>query len=411
MNNSDEINLNQILQIFTARWKYLVTLALLFTLCALIKHKYFPSYSGAGKIIIKDISNNQLQSIIGHVAGVGGEMKISDLKGSGQIERAEALLDVHEFYVNVANRLLEIKNAKHNFFLSDFFSSFEKNENDPEYIHDVANKLANLITFNSRKADVLIVDVKTSNRFFTVVLTNVVLREAQKNLIDRELSELNRAEDYFNQEIRSVRGRINNIENVTASKLKAGQKFSIDMERGESLKYIGELRKNINNLKMAISNNESKISELKRNVKIYIAKNETGTISKFTEATQVKFLEDESNDLRLELKTYESYLKNFEQQKNSAVPFQYEMEKMNVNHEFEYKMYSSLNDSLARLGLQKTYVKNKIEVLEFERISRVHSNPHLLLLILAALTLSQITGIFGIYLYELFKPHELVFKY
>ena len=77
---------------------------------------------------------------------------------------------------------------------------------------------------------------------------------------------------------------------------------------------------------------------------------------------------------------------------------------MNANHDIENKIYSSLNDSLGRIGLQKTYVRNKVEVLETERLSRVHSSPSLLIMILISLTLSQIVGFFGIYLYELFKP-------
>ena len=69
MKNSDEISLHQILKIFTQRWKYLIVLALVFLLGALIRHKYFPSYPGSGKLIIKDVRNSQLQSVISQVVG------------------------------------------------------------------------------------------------------------------------------------------------------------------------------------------------------------------------------------------------------------------------------------------------------------------------------------------------------
>ncbi|MGZ3809554.1 MAG: hypothetical protein ACXVCE_15835, partial [Bacteriovorax sp.] len=158
MNTSDEISLHQILQIFTRRWKYLLMLSLVFTLGALIKHKYFPSYPGTGKLIIKDVRNSQLQSIIGHVAGVGAEIATPELKGDDLVARAEALLDIHEFYVAVTNRLLDIKHDVKNPALESFFSSFNKDENDPEFVHEVANKISNMITFNSSKADVLSID-------------------------------------------------------------------------------------------------------------------------------------------------------------------------------------------------------------------------------------------------------------
>ena len=92
MNTNDEINLHQILQIFTKRWKYLFILSLFFTLGALIKHKYFPVYPGTGKLIIKDVRNSQLQSILGHAAGLGGEIPSIETKGDDSVTRAETLL-------------------------------------------------------------------------------------------------------------------------------------------------------------------------------------------------------------------------------------------------------------------------------------------------------------------------------
>lgn len=410
MNTSDEISLHQILQIFTKRWKYLIALALVFTLGALSKHKYFPSYPGSGKLIIKDVRNSQLQSIIGHAAGLGGEISSPEVKGDDPVGRAVALLDIHEFYVATTKRLLELNQEQKIAALDYFFSEFKRSRDNPEFVHEVANRLSRLISFNPSKADILEVSAKSNNRELTVILVNETLLEAQNNLINRELDDLNRAEAYFRLEIDGVRGRLDRIENSTVRKMQKNQIFSVDSERGESSKYMGELRKNINDTRIALSNNESKIAELKNKINVSSV-SETGVISKFNESSQVKLLEDENKDLNLELKTYQSYLKNFEGQKNGLVPFQYELEKMNANHDFEYKMYASLNDSLARLGLQKTYVKNKVEILELERISRVHSSPPLLIMILIALTVSQVFGIFSIYFYELFKPSVTAYKY
>ena len=404
MNTSDEINLHQILQIFTKRWKYLFILALIFTLGALIKHKYFPSYPGSGKIIIKDVRNSQLQSIIGHAAGLAGDLPSAEIKGDDPASRAEALLDIHDFYLAIAVHLLKVKNDEHNISLINFFKEFKLSENDPEFVHDVANKLSTLISFNTTKTDILEIDVKTNNKDFSVILVNETLIEARENLIDREVSDLNRAENYFKLEIEGVRTRLDQIENSTVTKMQQNQIISVDNEKGESSKYIGELKKNINNAKIVLSNNESKISDLQTSIKASLVKKDSGVISKFNEVSQVRALEGENKDLNLELNTYKSYLKNFENQKSKLVPFQYEIEKMNANHDFEYKIYASLNDSLARIGLQKIYVTNKIEILEMERMSHVHSSPPLLIMILIALTISQVFGIFSIYIYELFKP-------
>lgn len=402
MNTSDEISLHQILQIFTARWKFFVVLALIFSLGALSKHKYFPTYPGSGKLIIKDVRNSQLQSIIGHAAGVMGDSVSAEFKGDEPAARAMVLLDIHDFYVDVAKRLLNIKLTQKLPALDRFFLDFRDYQNNPEFIHEVANKLNSMISFNA-KGDILEVDVKTGSRELSVYLVNETLNLAQNNLMMRELEELNRAEAYFQLEINGVRSRLDKIEATTVKKMQKNQIFSVDSEKGESSRYMAELKKNINDTQISISNNLSKISELKTKIKVSGNKN-TGLISKFNEAAQIRLLEDENVDLGLELKTYQNYLKSFESQKTGLVPFQYEIEKMNANHDFEYKIYASLNDSLARIGLQKTYAKNKVEILEQERFSHVRSSPSFTIMLLLALCISQVFGIFGIYLYELFKP-------
>lgn len=402
MNTSDEVSLQQILHIFSKRWKYLIVLALVFLLGALIKHKYFPTYPGTGKLIIKDVRNSQLQSVISHVAGPGTELAVSESKGDDLVTRAETLLDTHEFYYKVAERLLALKHEGPNNALEIFFKKYKLKEADPEFLHLVANDLSAILTFLPSKSDVLIINSKSGNRELSVILVNETLKEAQNNLIERELEDLNRAESYFKLEIDGVRSKLDRIENSTVRKMQKNQVLSVDMEKGESAKYISELRKSINTTKMTLSNNEGKIQELQDKIKNSHIKN-VGVISKFNESSQVKILEDENKDLSLELKTYQAYLKNFENQKNGLVPFQYELEKMNANHDFEYKMYASLSDSLARIGLQKTYVKNKVEILELERNSNVRSSPGLIILILISLMISQVIGIFSIYVYELFK--------
>lgn len=402
MSPNEEITLNQLLQIFTKRWRYLLILALVFMLGALIKHKFFPMYPGTGKLIIKDVRNSQLQLVLSSVAGPGTDSS-PDAKGEDVLESAETVLDTHEFYVNLAKRLISLKNENNNPVLTTFFKKIRGNEMDSEFPHDVANVLSGLLNFSKSKGGVLVISSKTYNRELSVVIVNEALLEAQKNIIDRELDDLNRAESYFALEIQNVRSRLDGIENSTVKKLQKNQILSVDMEKGDSSKYISELKKNINDTKIAISNNESRIKSLNEKIKERGGQ-DLGVISKFNESSQVKMLQEQNKDLDIELKTYQTYLRSYESQKTGLVPMQYEIQKMNASHDFEYKMFASLNDSLARIGLQKTYVRNKVDVLERERISRVKSSPSLMVMILISLMLSQVTGVFSIYLYELFQP-------
>lgn len=404
MNSNEEISLHQVLQIFTKRWKYLLLLALVFTLAALVKHKYFPMYPGSGKLIIKDVRNSQLQLVLSSVAGAANESSL-DNKGDDVVERAETILDTHEYYVALANRLIQAKNEQNNQALKTFLKKIDGNESDPEYAHDVANRLSGMISFTSSKGGILVINTKTYNRELSVLITNEALEEAQKNIIDRELEDLNRAESYIQVEIDSVKSRLDSIENSTVKKLQKNQILSVDSEKGDSSKYISELKKNINDTKITISNNESRIKALNEKIKSAGGAKDLGVISKFNETSQVKMLEDQNKDLNTELKTYQSYLRTYENQKTGLVPMQYELQKMNANHDFEYKMFASFNDSLARIGLQKTYAKNKVDILERERLSKVRSSPSVLIMVLISLMLSQVIGMFSIYVYELFKPN------
>ena len=404
MNSNEEITLHQVLLIFTKRWKYLLMLALIFALSALVKHKYFPTYPGSGKLIIKDVRNSQLQLVLSSVAGPGTETPTSEVKGEDVVDRAQIVLDTHEYYVALAQRLLQIRKETGNISLKNYFKKFEGNDSNPEYIHDVANALSSVISFNSAKGGVLVINVKTNNRELSVLVVNEALKEAQKNIIERELEDLDRAENYFHAEIDNVRGRLDGIENSTVKKLQKNQILSVDVEKGDSSKYISELKKNINDTSIAISNNLSRINSLNEKIKNGGAR-DLGVISKFNESSQVKVLEGENKDLEIELKTYKTYLRSYENQKTGLVPMQYEIQKMNANHDFEYKIFASLNDSLARIGLQKTYVKNKVDILEQERFSRVRSSPSLAIMLLISLMLSQVIGMFSIYVYELFKPN------
>ena len=404
MNSNEEITLHQVLLIFTKRWKYLLLLALIFVLGALVKHKYFPMYPGSGKLIIKDVRNSQLQLVLSSVTGPGAESTFSDVKGEDVVDRAETVLDTHEYYTALASRLLKIEKETENLTLNNFFKRYEGSQADPEYVHDIANVLSGMISFNSAKGGVLVINAKTYNRELSVLIVNEALKEAQKNIIDRELEDLNRAENYFNEEITNVRNRLDGIENSTVKKLQKNQILSVDVEKGDSSKYISELKKNINDTKITISNNEGRIKALIEKIKASGTK-DLGVISKFNESSQVKMLEDQNKDLHIELVTYQSHLRNYENQKTGLVPMQYEIQKMNANHDFEYKIFASLNDSLARIGLQKTYVKNKVDILEQERFSRVKSSPSLAIMMVISLMLSQVIGMFSIYVYELFKPN------
>ena len=126
--------------------------------------------------------------------------------------------------------------------------------------------------------------------------------------------------------------------------------------------------------------------------------------SKFSGGAQIKNLTAENKELQAKLRSQQRTLKNYGKKQKGLLPFQQEIEKMKAKYTYEYKVYESLRSSLAKVGLQKTYIKNKIEILEPEFIERIKSRPGLLVMVFLAVMLSQVLGIGLIYLWELFKP-------
>jgi capsular polysaccharide biosynthesis protein len=401
----DEISMHQVLQIFTKRWKYLLVLGLVGVLGALIKHKYMPSYPAKGRLIIKDVRNSQLQNLLSQVVGSIGNVVGAEEKGDNAVTRSAIVLDTHEFYFSLAKKLKmdgqkDDLSKKISFHL---FNKFKKYEKDPEYDHRVAHYLRRIIGFSPANGGQLIIRVKTRNRHLSVWLVNAALQMAKGTLIERELKDLEQAESFFKKEMGVVRDRLDRIESSTISKMQNQQVLSLDAERGESSKYMNELKKEINEIRIKLTANKRRINSLIRKWKKR-KRNSSAVISKFNERSQIKALKDENKDLSLRLVTLKGHLKKFEKKKKGLLPFQHDIEKRKANYILEYKVYESLRDRLSRIGLQKTYVKNRVEVLENERSSRVHSSPGLIMMVLIAVMISQVVGMGWIYLYELFKP-------
>src|SRR5690606_39125980 len=108
------------------------------------------------------------------------------------------------------------------------------------------------------------------------------------------------------------------------------------------------------------------LKELKKRARKAREGSEAEALSKFALSGRIKQLQDELKTLRVRLATLQEYLKSYGGRKQSLLPFQNEMERLKANYQFEYKVYENLRDGMARLGLERTFIENQIEVLERE---------------------------------------------
>ena len=380
---NDEISMYEILQIFLSKWKFLFILSLAFVLIAIVRHKRFPVYPAQGKLLIKTSENSQLRSFLDTI--VGSQQNINPA------ERAIILLDTNDFFLELADHLKRGKQESTE--VQTYLKGFADNN------QRLAGSLRSKLKFRLNKGGQIFFSAKSNRKELSTEIVNQGLIIAKEYLTIRELKEYNEAEVYFQSQIDHTLNNLNDLKHSSILKMQQRNVISLNEEKGEGTKYLSGLKKQINDSQIKISENLSTIRRLKKSTD----GSSTGH-SKFGSKARIMQLTDENSALRIKISTNKRYLKKISNQKLELVPFEQEMEKIKANYHFEFKIYEGLRDKLAKIGLQKTYIQNKVDILEMERLERVRSSPGIILLILIAIMASQAIGFTLIYLIELFKP-------
>ncbi len=398
---NDTISLHEALTTFTKRWKILVILALLFVLGALVRHKFFPSYPSRGVLIIKDVKNSRYQLLLNSIANRLDDFVPNEVQQEDTVSLAINFLETYRFHKHLAKEAFKRyeQSPEDRETLQPIFKKFVKIENVELKELRAAQVLRSLLSYQNEGGGRLKISLRTKNKKLSYFLVNLALEEAKTELTNREIFELEEAEKYFSQEIKDVQDHLSNIEKQTISKMQQHQVLSVDIEKGETSRYLNELKQNITDTTIAIQKNNNIIRDLKRR-----QPKKDNSASKFSGGAQIKNLNAENKDLKARLSSLKQTLRNYGKKQKGLLPFQQEIEKMKAKYTYEYKVYESLRGSLAKIGLQKTYVKHRIEILEPEFIDRIHSSPGLIVMVFLAIMLSQVLGIGGIYLWELFRP-------
>lgn len=403
---NDTISLHEALATFTKRWKYLVILALLFILGALVKHKFFPTYPARGILLIKDVKNSRYQLLLNSIANRLGEFAPEEAQEADAVSQAINFLDTYRFHKHLAKRVFEYyeKNEEDRSAFDAHFKKILQVKDESLKELRGAQVLRYLLNYSNEGSGRLQISLKSKNKKFSFLLVNMALEEAQRELISREILELEQAEDYFSEQIKEVQSHLDNLEKQTISKMQKHQVLSVDIEKGETSRYLNELKQSITDTTIAIRKNNNLIRDLKKRGRRNRKKGQVSSTSKFSGDSQIRNLRAENKELGAKLNSLQQTLKNYGRKQKGLLPFQQDIEKMKAKYTYEYKVYESLRGSLAKIGLEKTYIKNKIEILEPEFIERIRSKPGLMVMVFLAVMLSQVIGLGTIYLWELFKP-------
>jgi hypothetical protein len=393
------------------RWRILLLLALLGILGAMVRHKYFPVYPGQGKLLIKDQSVSSLNTALSQFAGQSNLVANSGMPL--RLDRSLAYLETTGFNHRLAEKIWSQMNDSElpesmSVELRSFGDSLKLDfeAQDPaikeEQVKHLANSLRTRLRWNKTQGGILMVRVKTDRKAWTIHLINEALFMAREYLTERELGDIEEASQFFSLQIYEVERRLRDLEVQTMQALKRSDMLNVDAERGEASQYLTTLRKNISDTEIKIREGQSVLSELKGRAQQNTGVSEEAALSKFALSGQIRHLEDDLRTLQIRRETLSEYVKSYGETKKGILPVQNEMERIQANYEFEFKIYESLRSAMAKIGLEKTFIENQIEILELESPLKVFSRPGFLVLLLIAVTISQILGLFFIAVIELF---------
>ncbi len=399
------------------KWKLLLLLALIGTLGALVRHKYFPVYPGEGKILIKDQAGSSLETVLSQFSNSGPVSSTTTLQS--RLDRSLSYLETTEFNRALASKIwsqmlddaqpMEMREEIKLYLKSlNINTEIESNVEKEAEISRLGNFLRRTLQWNKTQSGLLVVRIKTDRKSWTIHLINEALFVARSFLTSKELKDIDEATRFFTMEIYEVETRLRELELSTMQALKKSDILNIEAERGEASQYITNLRKNISDTEIKIREGRTLLAGLRKRVDVSAGGNEEAALSKFALSGQIRHLEDEIKTLELRKDTLAAYLKSYGSTTKSILPIQNEMERIKANYDFEFKVYENLRRGMAKLGLERTFIENQIEILEGESALKVFSRPGLLVLLLVAVTISQILGLGIIALNALFtKSKEL----
>ncbi len=388
-----DFSMRQALDVYWQKRKILLVLALTFIILALIKLKLFPQFPARGILLLKDFRNSQIQSFVRTMAG---QAPYRDLpKGYDRVNLAANYLQTYAFAQKLSTFILKNKNQANReigLYLQRHFTGSRE--------AFLPAHLQQAIRYIPGHGGQLTILAKSRNREWSLYLVNEALRFARQDLIERELIDFNKAEEFFTFEVENLRNRLAGMQAEQVEKIKNGDsQLTPEYSRYQS-DLIDELEKEVARLRLSRSENLTQIENLRQQMKGQ--NNDNLKLQKFGPLNQMRRYENIYKDLGITLRTKLKYLKRIKGKSYQSLPDAHALKNLSAQYDFEYRTYENLRESLAKIGLYKTAIPNQVEVFERERLARVHQSPGVTITLIAAFFVSQILGFTGIYIGELF---------
>ncbi len=399
-----ELTVGEIIKLYLSHWRmFALFTAVLFAISALVYAVKVPFVANS-TIVIHDSQNSSLQAFSNQFYGMSKSVQESK-KGSSVLSKHIEYLKTREFYEDLLNRIQARGNSKEitleerkgfEIFKEKYLNGLEGNPESKVQLLQILNAWTKI---NLDSDFEIRVSAVTPIKSMSLFLSNTVSELAAEKLKTRELSEINRVEDFM------VKQKADADEKLVA----LGKQLAEMQNKDENLlplaskdkmgEYVSDLLVRSNEIKLKMAENKKMIDYLQA------GRGKQRESALYGVGGRIEALKIENNILSSKLGQVQASIARLKKEVKD-LPFAAQMvEDLKKKSELEFNRYKELSTALTKLDAMKISIDTRFEVLERARWETTLPQIGLLSLGLLSLLLSQFIGSLVIYFRYLWNPH------
>lgn len=399
-----ELTVGEIIKLYLSHWRmFALFTAVLFAISALVYAVKVPFVANS-TIVIHDSQNSSLQAFSNQFFGMSKSVQESK-KGSSVLSKHIEYLKTREFYEDLLNRIQARGNSKEitleerkgfEIFKDKYLNGLDTNPENKVQLLQVLNTWTKI---NLDSDFEIRVSAVTPIKSMSLFLSNTVSELAAEKLKTRELSEINRVEDFMvkqkadaDEKLVALGKQLADMQNKDENLLPLASKDKM----GE---YVSDLLVRSNEIKLKMAENKKMIDYLQA------GRGRQKESALYGVGGRIEALKIENNILSSKLGQVQASIARLKKEVKD-LPFAAQMvEDLKKKSELEFNRYKELSTALTKLDAMKISIDTRFEVLERARWETTLPQIGLLSLGLLSLLLSQFIGSLVIYFRYLWNPH------
>ncbi|AFY02874.1 hypothetical protein Bdt_3199 [Bdellovibrio bacteriovorus str. Tiberius] len=377
--------------------------AVLFAISALVYAVKVPFVANS-TIVIHDSQNSSLQAFSNQFFGMSKSVQESK-KGSSVLSKHIEYLKTREFYEDLLNRVQARGNSKEitleerkgfEIFKEKYLNGLAANPESKVQLLQILNAWTKI---NLDSDFEIRVSAVTPIKSMSLFLSNTVSELAAEKLKTRELSEINRVEDFMTKQKADADEKLVSLGKQLAEMQNKDENLLPLASKDKMGDYVSDLLVRSNEIKLKMAENRKMIDYLQA------GRGKQKESALYGVGGRIEALKIENNILAGKLGQVQASIAQLKKEVKD-LPFAAQMvEDLKKKSELEFNRYKELSTALTKLDAMKISIDTRFEVLERARWETTLPQIGLLSLGLLSLLFSQFIGSLVIYFRYLWNPH------